>query len=384
MKIAVNTRLLQKGHLEGIGWFIHEVMRRLVQWHPEDEFYFLFDRRYDESFRFADNVQAVVVGPPARHPLLFYYWFEWRLPPVLRRLGVDVFLSPDNFLSIRSEVPTVLVTHDLAPAHFPEHLTPVQRWYYRRFQCKFNRRAEQIVTVSEYTRQDLMQTCGVGGDKIRVACNGCRESFRPLNAFEIQAARQDFSKGKPYFLYVGSVHPRKNVARLIEAYDQFRKRTGAEVLLLICGRFAWNASEAKRAWEHSPWKDDIRFMGYLDTEDLARLTGAAFASVYVSLFEGFGVPLLEAMSCGVPLICSNTSSMPEVAGEAALQVSPYDVGEIAGAMQRLWTDGQLRSRLIRAGLERSVHYTWDRAAQTVYRALQDAAKGQSSTHPDRD
>lgn len=383
MKIAVNTRLLQKGRLEGIGWFTHEVLLRLVQRHPEHEFWFLFDRPYDREFVFADNVKPLVVGPPARHPLLFYWWFEWRVPTVLQRIGSDVFLSPDNFLSLRSRVPTVLVTHDLAPAHFPEHLTPMQRWYYRHFQPKFNHRADQIVAVSEYTRQDIIRTYGVDGDKIRVACNGCRASFRPLNALEIEAVRRDYSEGKPYFLYVGSVHPRKNVARLIEAYGLFRRQTGADVLLVICGRFAWNAHDARRAWEQSPYKQDIRFVGYLDTEELARLTGAAFASVYVSLFEGFGVPLLEAMNCGVPLICSDLSSMPEVTGDAALQVSPYEVEHISSAMQRLWADEHLRRRLRAAGLERSRIFTWEKAATVVYEAIEAAACQRTSVQPER-
>ena len=373
MRIAVNTRLLLKGKMEGMGWFTHEVLSRMVAAHPEDAFFFLFDRPYDPSFVFAKNVTPVVVSPPARHPFLFYLWFERRLPAVLSSLRADVFLSPDNFLSLRAKPPTVLVTHDLAPFHFPEQITPLQRWYYHRYIPKFNRRAEEIVTVSHYTKQDIVRQFGIAEDKITVACNGCRDIFRPLEDREKQAVRETFANGKPYFLYVGAVHPRKNVHGLIRAFDIFKQNTGSDARLLIGGRFAWKAGEVQQAFESSPFKADIRFLGYLGNDKLPAVTGAAFAAVYVSFFEGFGIPLLEAMRCGVPVITSNITSMPEVAGNAGLLVDPHQPEDIANGMQQLWEDRHLYQEKVVAGIAQEQLFTWERASDTIYDALRRAA-----------
>lgn len=373
MRIAVNTRLLLKDKMEGMGWFTHEVLSRMVAAHPDDEFFFLFDRPFDPAFVFGNNVRPMVVSPPARHPFLFYLWFEWRLPAVLKKLKADVFLSPDNFLSLRSKVPTVLVTHDLAPFHFPEQITPLQRWYYHRYLPEFNRRAEEIVTVSNFTKQDIVGQFGIDEEKITVACNGCRDIFRPLEAHEKQAVRKTFADGRPYFLYVGAVHPRKNVHGLIKAFDIFRKHTGSDAMLLICGRFAWKAGEVKEAWEASPFKSDIRFLGYLGQDKLPKLTAAAFAATYVSFFEGFGIPLLEAMRCGVPVITSNITSMPEVAGNAGVLVNPYQPEDIARGMQQLWQHPHLYEEKAAAGIEQEKLFTWNRASEVVYAALLRAA-----------
>ncbi|MAT54609.1 MAG: glycosyltransferase [Saprospirales bacterium] len=373
MRIAVNTRLLLKGKLEGMGWFTHEVLNRMVAAHPQDEFFFLFDRPYDPGFVFGKNVTPVVVSPPARHPFLFYLWFEWRLPAVLEKLKADVFLSPDNFLSLRSKLPTVLVTHDLAPFHFPKQITPIQRWYYHRFIPKFNRRAEEVVTVSNFTKQDIVKQFGIAEEKITVACNGCRDIFRPLEDSEKKAVRETFADGKPYFLYVGAVHPRKNVHGLIRAFDIFKRNTGADAGLLIGGRFAWKAGEVQQAYEASPFKKDIRFLGYLGDDKLPAVTGAAFAATYVSFFEGFGIPLLEAMRCGIPVITSNISSMPEVAGNAGLLVDPYRPEDIARGMQQLWEDPHLYREKATAGIEQEKKFTWEGAAEVVYEALRRAA-----------
>ena len=345
MKIAVNTRFLLKNRLEGIGLFTHEVLRLLVAQHPEHQFIFFFDRPFDPSFVFGKNVTAAVLFPPARHPFLFVWWFEWSVRRALKRHKADVSLSPDNFLTLGTQVKSVLVTHDIAHAHYPEQVSFFQRVYYRFFAKKFNRRADRIVAVSEFTKADLVARYGILPEKISVSGNGCREMFRPLQLVEKQAARKVFAEGEPYFYYIGAVHPRKNVHRLIAAFDQFKTATGASHKLLIAGRFAWRAGEVKAAFEAARHQSDIRFLGYVSDEDSAKLMGAAAALVYISLFEGFGVPVLEAMHSEVPIVTSNAASMPEVAGDAALLVDPTNVVEIAGALRRIWEDGQLCDRL---------------------------------------
>ena len=205
MRIAVNTRFLIKDKLEGIGWFTYEVLRRLVEQYPEHEFIFFFDRPYDEEFIFGANVKAVVLFPPARHALLWYWWFEWSLPRALRRYKADVLLSPDGYLSLQSSIKTVMVTHDIAHVHYPKQIPYHGRVYYKHFVPKYLKRADRVVAVSEFTKQDIIQYYAVEASKIEVACNGCREEFIPLTVQEKQAIRNQYSDGKAYFFYLGAV-----------------------------------------------------------------------------------------------------------------------------------------------------------------------------------
>ncbi len=369
MRIAINTRLLLRNQLEGMGWFTYEIAKRLVAQHPEHQFFFLFDRKYDTRFMFGKNVKALIVPPMARHPILFYLWFEWSLPFVLAKHKIDVFLSPDNFCSLRTKVPTVLVVHDLAFQHFPAQIRKRELRYYLKFMPQYIKRADRIVTVSQFTKQDIMHTYGVANEKIAVACNGVRSHFRPLSDAEKVATQLEYSAGNPYFFYVGSVHPRKNVARLIAAFEQFKQTVPNEMKLLIAGRMAWKTSAVKAALDDATHKKDIVFLGYVADEKLPLLLGTARALIYVSLFEGFGVPILEAMHAEVPVIASNTSSMPEVAGDAAILVDPNSMETIADALQKIYEDEALRKALIEKGKVQRTHYSWEKAADIVYENL---------------
>lgn len=365
MRIAVNTRFLLPGKLEGIGWFTWEVTRRLVALHPEWEFIFLFDRPYDPAFICGPNITPVVVPPPARHPILWWAWFEIAVPIALRRYRADVFFSPDGYCSLCSKTPTLMVVHDIAHVHYPDQVPPLVRRYYDYFVPRYLRRAEQVVTVSQFSKSDIVRHYEVDPDKIDVACNGCRETFRPLADAEKQAVRDVYAGGQPYFFYLGAVHPRKNVCRLIEAFGLFKKQTGSPVKLLIGGRLSWQTGTVKEALEKSDYRADIHLLGYISDDMLPKLTGAALALTYVSLFEGFGVPLLEAMSAQTPIITSNTSSMLEVAGDAALLVDPLDTEAIAKAMKRLHSDPDLRFELVERGLHRADSYSWEIAMKII-------------------
>ncbi len=369
MKIAVNTRFLLKTNLEGIGWFTYETLRRMVERHPEDEFIFFFDRPFEPEYIFGKNVTPVVLFPPARHPFLFVAWFDLAVAWALRKHRPDVFYSPDGFLSLLTAVPTLLVVHDIAHVHYPTQVGFFQRKYYDFFIPKFLKKSSHIVTVSEFSKQDIIREYGIENSKISVVANGCRTVFVPLSESDVQSVRKEYSGGQPYFFYVGAIHPRKNVARLIEAFDIFKQKNNSSVKLLLGGRMAWQTGEVKSAWELAKSHADIKFLGYLDAQKLAQLTAAAVAITYVSLLEGFGVPLLEAMYCDVPLITSRSSSMPEVAGDAAILVNPMDASAIAEAMERVTTDNILRAQLVEKGRAQRQKFDWNDSAEKIYEVL---------------
>lgn len=369
MRIAVNTRLLLAGQLEGIGRFKHEVARRLVARRPQDDFLFLFDRPFDERFRYAANVHPLRIPPPARRDFLWQLWFEWSLPYVLKRQQADVFLSMDGYCSLRTKVPTVMVTHDIAHVHYPDQIPAWALRYYNKYVPRYLDRAEQIVTVSNFCKQDIHQHYQVPLEKISVACNAPSPTFQPINAVAKAKVRAAYAQEQEYFFYLGALHPRKNIVRLLEAFASFKARTAAPVKLLIAGRFAWQTGEIKAAFEKSPVKEDIHFLGYVSDEELPRLVASALALTYVSLFEGFGVPLLEAMQSQVPVLTSTVSSLPEVAGEAALLVDPESTAAIAQGMIRLYQERELREKLIAAGEQQVQTFTWEKATDVVEAAL---------------
>ncbi len=366
MRIAVNTRFLLPGKLEGLGWYTHELLRRMVIQHPEHEFIFLFDRPFDPVFVYGSNVKPVVLFPPARHPVLWYAWFEWAVPRALRRLGADVFFSPDNYLSLGSSVRSVMTVHDLIPLQHPEQVPWWSRDYYRYFFPRYIRRADQLIAISGFVRQTILNTVGIDPAKIAVVYNGCREGFRPLTAAEQVAVRNRFAGGQNYFFYTGAVHPRKNIPRLIRAFDAFKSRTGAPVKLLLAGRLAWETGAVHAAAEASKYRADIDFLGYVSEPDLQALMAAAIALTYVSLSEGFGLPVLEAFHSDTPVIGSNTTAIPEVAGSAALLVDPFSEAAIATAMEQMYSDHALRSALIERGRQQRLQFDWDRAAGQIF------------------
>lgn len=373
MKIAVNTRLLLPDKLEGIGWVMYETLRRMVLSHPEVEFYFIFDHKPAPKYIFASNVTPIVLMPPARHPFLYIWYFELSVTRVLRKIKPDLFYSPDGYLSLRTAVPSVAHFHDLSFEHFPKDMPPLVLWHYRKFFPKFAHKAQRIITVSEFSKQDICDCYNIVSDKIDVAYNGANEIFVPLSQEEQCQIRLKYTQGKPYFMFVGSLHPRKNLARLFRAYHLFRQRNQSDIKLVIVGEKRWWTEDIRQAYEGMSCKQEVVFLGHLSAEELHKVTAAAYASVYVSYFEGFGIPIVEAFRCKVPVITSNVTSMPEVAAGAALLVNPFDEEDIAAAMLKI-QDEKLRSELIVRAWERKNCFSWDHAAEQIWQSLMRVVK----------
>lgn len=366
MRIGINTRFLLTSKMEGFGWYTYEICKRLAEGNPEHEFVFFFDRAYDEKFVFGKNVTPVVLSPPARHPILFYLWFEFAIPKALKKYKIDVFFSPDGYLSLRSNVPQIATIHDLNFEHNPKDIPWVMCSYLRRFFPKFAKKARHILTVSDYSKQDIVKTYGIESLKITAIWNGVSEVYKPLDENNCLSVRNEYSNGNQYFIFVGSLNPRKNLQRLILAFQEYAKNPENKWDLLIVGASMWNNDNFKIFPEI---KDRLHFTGHLPLEKLTKVMAAASCLVYVPYFEGFGIPLAEAMKCGVPIISGNLTSLPEVTGDAGLLVDPYNIAEIAQAMEKVFLDEALRQELSQKGLERSKLFSWDVAADAVWEEL---------------
>ncbi len=371
MRIAVNTRFLLKGKLEGLGIYTQELFSRIVRAMPEHEFYFFFDRPYDESFVFEKNVTPVVIAPPARHPFLWYAWFEYSVPRYLKKLKIDLFISPDGYASLNTAVPQILTIHDLGFEHYPEHVPFSGRIYYRHFTPKFAANAKKIIAVSDFTKQDIVKLYNIPSEKIETIYNGFDlDDQQLLNISVEKELHQHQLLPKKYFVFIGAVHPRKNVLGIVRAFQLFKQKTNSDFKLLLLGRNAWLNDELEKEIQNSPFKKDIVWITEIERLPLLKLLQTSFALVFPSFFEGFGIPVLEAMQLHVPVIASNVSALPEVCGDAALLCDPFKPENIAEQMILISEDDTLYENLKQKGKERAQLFSWDKSAAQWVRLIQ--------------
>lgn len=368
-RIGVNVRLLIRNRIDGIARFSYESLKRMVMAHPEVEFVFFFDRSYASEFIFGSNVIPVVVPPQTRRPWLNTIWTRYTLPMALKKYPVDLFLSMDGMLPLSAEMPCLPVIHDLNFEHYPEWLPATAARHYRHTYPQYAQKARRIATVSEYSRNDIARTYGIPPDRIDVVYNGVSGNFHRASETEVALTRKELTGGQPYFLFVGSVHPRKNLINTLKAYEHYRLNDGESYPLLIVGEKYFGNSGLDQLYQSMAYRNDIHFTGAVDDAKLIRIYGAAHTFIYPTLFEGFGIPALEAMQSQIPVIASNTTALPEVCGEAALYVNPLSVEAIAAAMREA-DHVKIREKLINLGIRQAAGFTWDRTAHLLWNSIE--------------
>ncbi len=340
----------------------------MVDRHPEHEYIFLFDRQFHPEFIHHSSVTPMIIPPPARHPLLWYCWFEYGIPNALKKIKADVFFSPDGYCSLNTDTPQCMVVHDLAYLHYPEQVPFLVRKYYRYFVPKQIAKANSLIAVSQATKEDIIAQFPSVKTDITVAFNGVRSFFRPLDNEVQKTIRQKYSGAKNYFVFVGAIHPRKNVERLLLAFNQFKSKTGSDIRLLLVGRKAWSTSSFDNILENSPFKSDILWYPQLADKELAELIASAHCLVLPSYLEGFGVPVLEALYCDIPVIVSDRFSLPEVAGPGAYLIHPDQTESISKALE-LSLDAADRELRISLGRSHRVRFNWDTSAEQIFNCL---------------
>ncbi|WNJ17212.1 glycosyltransferase family 1 protein [Pontibacter sp. G13] len=369
--IVVNTRLLLPGTTEGVARFATEVLQRIVSNHPEVKFTFLFDRPYADEYLYGPNVEPIVVGPPARHPVLWKMWFHWTAKRIVERLKPDLYFSPEFYISPDISVPVVSTFHDIAYEHFPGDLANSwHRQYLLKWSPIYAEKSDHILTVSEFSKDDMVKTYGTPADKISVVYNGASGQFHPISEEKKQAIRDRYTDGKPYFLFVGTIQPRKNLPNLFEAFAKYKDQTGAPDKLMIVGKKGWNYDPIFAAHKANAYADDIIFPGPKYGPDLNDVYGASKALSYTPRFEGYGLPILEAMFSETPIICSKVTCMPEVYGDAAIEVDPYNVEEITQSLLTIHTQPEVAADLIEKGRKQREKFSWEQTANGVWKALE--------------
>ena len=370
MNIAVNTRLLLKNKLEGIGWFSFETLRRIAENHPEHNFYYIFDRKYDESFISSDNIIPIVAGLPTRHPFLWFLWFEFSIPRVLKRIKADIFVSPDGMLSLRTKTPQIAIIHDISFHHNPYQLPFWVRKYNNYFYKRFADKATHLGTVSEYSKSDISESYHIDPNKIDVCYNGSNSAYAPLNQLEKEAIKAKHTNSCEYFVFIGALNPRKNIPGLLKSYEIFRNSGNYNHKLIIVGSAMHLTGEIDDTLNMMQHKVDVIFTGRLELEELRHVLGGAMALVFIPYFEGFGIPLVEAMYAETAIISGDTTSLPEVVGDAALVCSPQDHKKVAENMEMIANDEKLRQSLIAKGRIQREKFSWDKSANRFWRCIE--------------
>jgi glycosyltransferase involved in cell wall biosynthesis len=304
--------------------------------------------------------------------------------------NIGVFFMPHiNFVALKNSPPcqggakggckSVLTIHDLSFLRFPRYFSFRKNFWHKMINVKkLVKKFDRIVAVSENTKNDIVELCKVEPEKIKVIYSGVEREYKPnyelrITNYEFDNMKKKYGLPEKFILFLGTVEPRKNIEGLINAYNKYREKIEVRhrvsdvglhgYKLVIAGGRGWKSKNIYKEWEKSRYKDDIKFLGYVDKKDKVYLYNLAELFVYPSFYEGFGFPPLEAMACGTPVITSFTSSLSEIVGGAGLMVDPYNITDIATAIERVLSDDRLRDNLIQKGLERAKKFDWEKTAR---------------------
>ncbi len=368
MLIGIDASRAVLARRTGTERYALEITRALIETAPDDRFVLYFNQPPRPGLLpRSERVRWRVIPAPR-------LWTVARLSLEMAARPPDVLFVPAHSLPPITPRATVATIHDLGYLHFPgEHPTPT-RWLRRLANRWSARRATRVVAISGATRDDLVRHEGVPAERIGVVHHGSGPLFKPVrDPAVLEAVRARHGLDAPYFLFVGTLQPRKNLERLLAAFDRVAADR-PDLLLALVGAGGWQPDRLRAALAGIRACDRVRLLGYVDDADLSPLMSGSLGLAFPSLHEGFGLPALEAMACDTPVLTSNTSSLPEVVGAAALLVDPLDVAAIADGLGRLAEDADLRQQLGDRGLARAAGFTWQRAAKETLAVLRAATR----------
>jgi glycosyltransferase involved in cell wall biosynthesis len=367
MRVGIDARLVYYSRA-GIGQYIMRLAQALASLNTHyDEFILLQSRKDRTQIADGHNISRVSLLTPSHH---------WAEQSTLRfeigRLYLDLLHSPDFIPPFRRNCKSVITVHDLAFLLYPHFLTRESARYYGQIDQAV-RNTDHVIAVSESTRQDTIKLLGVSERKITVIHEAANPIYRQIDKAEAHHRVSElYDLDRDYILFVSTIEPRKNLPALLQAYrkllDDYKVTEG----LVLAGSQGWLSEEVYSIIETLNLKEHVRFLGRVPSEHLIYLYNAARLLVHPSFYEGFGLPPLEAMTCGTPAIVSNVSALPEVVGDAAILIDPHDIDGLTVSMWRVLTDDDLRSALITKGLKRASMFSWKRAAEetlAVYRRV---------------
>lgn len=382
--VAINAQLVSFGQTyrnAGVSRYTYSLLEALDQLSDDDLTYTVFISSAEAEAAAASTLahsQRIRLEPakwPTPSPVRRIMWEQTLLPARIREVGAQVFHAPVNVLPERLPCPAVVTIHDLAFVRYPEMFRPARRLYQRAFTERSARAATLIVADSESTRQDIIATFGIAPQRVGVIYPSISPDFQPIRDPKALAAfRARHELPEQYMLYLGTLEPRKNLITLVEAYAQLRAEMPDAPPLILGGAKGWYYESLFERCRALGLDRYVTFAGYVSREEQALWYAGAALFLYPSLYEGFGLPVAEALACGVPTITSNVSSLPEVAGPVAAQVSPTDAPALAHAMREALADHTLRERIVVEGPQWTQRFSLARMARQYAEVYHEAAR----------
>ncbi len=361
MRIGIDYTAAQQR--AGIGRYVRGLVAALAQLDSENR-YVLLSAGRPQEVAFPSNFSLHFLPFSPRWAAILWQRLRLPLPVDLFTGPLDLFHSPDYVLPPLFRGKRLLTIHDLSFLRYPQGADPSLRWYLLGAVPRSVARADLILADSQCTKRDLVELWGVEEERVEVLYPGVEERYRPLERESLEGARERYGLDSPFILTVGTLEPRKNHVRLLRAYRSLRSQ-GFPHRLVVAGAKGWLYEAIFEEMERLHLEEEVAFLGFVAEEDLPALYNLADLFVFPSLYEGFGLPPLEAMACGTPVVTSHVSSLPEVVGEAALMVPPEDVEALTEAMERGLSDLSLRRELVNKGLEQARRFTWKGAAERL-------------------
>lgn len=391
MKIGVDARVLMDKYYSGVSEYAANLLNAIFALDSENDYKLFYNSfcNLDGRFKPWNRANSQVIASHIPNKIFNYLGQKiFSYPKIDKELGgVDVFLSPHfNFTELSKDTKRIITVHDLSFLRYPEFFSVRKNIWHRALGVKkIIKKADLIIAVSENTKQDIIELVGIAPEKIKVIYSGNNVSKKDLtedekNIFNNEAAEflaKNNLTGR-LVLYLGTIEPRKNISGLIAAYNELRDKdikSGAnkfsDLKLVLAGASGWKNKKIYTEWRKSPYKNDIVFLGYISQKEKEILYNSAAVFVYPSYYEGFGFPPLEAMTYGLPVICSNISSLPEVVSDAALIINPFEIKEITEAMEMILSDEVLRQSFVKKGYERAKIFTWEKTAQEYLKTFKE-------------
>jgi glycosyltransferase involved in cell wall biosynthesis len=369
MTIAVNANFLNTDYPCNNGDFIFECFSRLAKKYPQHNFIYFVDANFDEKYITSKNITTVITGPQIKNPFLLQYRLNYKIPSLLKKYKADIFISAGGYCSLRTKLPQCVIINDLSFLQLPQFFS--KRWlnFYKKNTEKFLTKAKVIVTTAEFFKKDIINKYKIASDKIDVANTAANNNFKPSTWQQKDAIKEKYAEGLEYFLYAGPVNTGSNLITLLKAFSFFKKRQKSNMQLLLMSKSAAIDKDFIKSLASYKYRDEVKSLDNLSDENIIQITGAAYAMIYPSLYDGCGTSLLQAMQSDIPVITANNTAMPEICSDAALYINPSDFNDIAEKMMLLFKDEDLRNELIIKGRQQAAMYNWDKTADKVWEII---------------
>jgi glycosyltransferase involved in cell wall biosynthesis len=362
VRIALDTTALP-GKPGGAGYYIINLVHSLLDIETNHEFVVLTHASDRHLFKLSPEKEKFLMDVPDLNRGGRLIWEQFALPKLLKRLQIDVLHSPHYTMPLWTSVPVVVTYHDMTFFLYPSYHTLVKRFFFPFMIHQSARRASALIAVSESTRQDTIRLLGISPKNITTTLLGYDSSFVPIeDQIYLEQVRQKYHLPGRFIFNVGTIEPRKNQLALINAFDILADMD-PNIALVLVGGAGWYYNQLSQQIIKSPNRDRIYLIGYVDRVDMPALYNLADVFVYPSIYEGFGLPLVEALACGRPVITSNISALPEIVGDAGVLVSPHDCGQLAQAIRKLLEDKNLAAEIGQKALARAKEFSWRKTAE---------------------